>query len=140
MHISMRWLLNIRYLPTFVPLMKRQVRQRILTAILGLITAGAVVLSQAFYYQLTEFKKESVKTEQSDSSSQDKSEHSETFISVPDSSIPSTFTIVLNQELTVVREILFRTDNDGEVYHTPAISAGQIFRTLFSVLISPNAP
>ena len=140
MHISMRWLLNIRYLSTFVPLMKRQVRQRILTVILGLITAGAVVLSQAFYYQLTEFKKESVKTEQSDSSSQDKSEHSETFISVPDSSIPSTFTIELNQELTVVREILFRADNDGEVYHAPAISAGQIFHTLFSVLISPNAP
>jgi hypothetical protein len=116
--------------------MKSLTKYKVLTIFLGLLTAGAVVTSQTFYFQASSIKKE--KTEQNDKS--DDSDESSSYISVPDSSIPSSFSVQLNQELSFVLEILFKTDHDSDLIHSPAISTGQLFHTLFSALISPNAP
>jgi hypothetical protein len=123
---------------TFVPRMNNLPRHKLLTIFFGFLTAGAVIMSQTFFFQASNIKKEKARTEQDHPS--DQSAETESYVCVPDSSIPSTFSVQLNQELSFVLQILLNDDQDDETYYRPAISAGQLFHTLFSALISPNAP
>jgi len=111
-------------------------KHRIATLMLGTITALVIVFSQLFYFQAADYCQQKAKTDQHTESSKEEA----TYISIPSSTISSSQTIQLNQDFTFVLEILFDGDEEQPERGYPTVSLGKIFRTLFSVIIAPNAP
>lgn len=110
---------------------------RLFTVLLGVLTALVIVLTQLFYFELSESAVQNSETEQQNSSSSDQ----ENIISLPSSySLPASAHVDLNHEFTVIKEILF----DVELLELPPVelqaSAGRLFKALFHFIISPNAP
>jgi len=104
---------------------------------MGILTAGAIVFTQFFYFDHQASEK-SVSIEHQDATSD--SEEGGQYISQPSFSQPVTSAFVLQHELAVIHEILF---GDHEPEETPVqltLSTGKLFRALFQFIISPNAP
>lgn len=101
----------------------------------GILAAGAIIFSQLFYYQSVEHAKKEVKTEQQDSSSTE-----EAFFSVPSTSMPSSTHVELNHEPILLLEILFEDDKVEVDHELTTHHLNAFLLTLFSAIISPNAP
>ena len=111
-------------------------RHKILTLLVGIVTAGVIVFSQLFYFQAATYCQEKVDTEQSDK----KSDAPESYISIPSSTISSASTIEIHQDISFVLESLFEKEADEESDHTISLPVNKFFHTLFRFIISPNAP
>ena len=106
--------------------------------IVGVLTALVVVFSQLFLYQGADFcKKEEIRTEKQN---QESSEDQETFISLPSSTILSSFHKEVSHEAAVLFEISFNEEKPLFCSPEVAFSLGKYFHTLFHIIISPNAP
>lgn len=102
----------------------------------GIATAMVIIFSQLFYFQAATYCQEKVDTEQHDQ----KAGATESYISIPSSTISSTSHIEINQDLNFVIEILFEREHDEENITTVSLSVNRFFQTLFTFIISPNAP
>ncbi|RAW02790.1 hypothetical protein [Pseudochryseolinea flava] len=117
--------------------MGRKPHLRIFALIIGLITVGAIVFSQLFYFQNSaqaKVKKET-KTEQ-----QEENEHDDVFISLPSPSLPSSSHVILQLESFCLFET---SSNDEEISDNDTdirVPVTQFFQTLVGAIISPNAP
>lgn len=116
--------------------MKRLFRHKILTLLAGIVTAGVIVFSQLFYFQAANYCQEKVDTEQHDQ----KTDAPESYISIPSSTITSTTSIEINQDISFVLESLLEKEADEETSHSITLPVNKFFHTLFRFIISPNAP
>jgi hypothetical protein len=110
--------------------------QRIWNLIFGVITALVVVISQLFWFQGAGFLKGKAATEQTAKAEDQGKAH----ISLPSTSLPSNHSVELQQELSFLHEIFAEEETTAEVTTTIYATVGKFFETLFSVIISPNAP
>jgi hypothetical protein len=116
--------------------MKSLFRHKILTLLAGIATAGVIIFSQLFYFQAANYCQEKVDTEQQ----AHKKDGTESYISIPSSSIASSSHIEITQDLSFVLEILFEGDSKEEEVTRISVPVNRIFQTLFRFIISPNAP
>jgi hypothetical protein len=116
--------------------MKRLFRHRILTLLAGIATAGVIIFSQLFYFQAATYCQEKVDTEQHDK----KKDAPESYYSIPSSTISSTSSIELHQDLSFILETLLEEETDEASSHAISIPVNKFFHTLFRFIISPNAP
>jgi hypothetical protein len=116
--------------------MKSLSRHKILTLLAGIVTAGVIVFSQLFYFQAATYCQEKVDTEQHD----EKSDAPESHISIPSSTISSTSSIEIHQDLSFILETLFEKKSEEETSYSISLPASKFFSTLFRFIISPNAP
>lgn len=104
--------------------------------IVGILAAVAIIFSQLFYYQSIEHNKKEVKTEQQ----QDQSTDDEAFFAVPSTSLPSSTQVELHHKSFLLHEILFEDDQVKGDHEQSTIHLNAFLQTLFSAIISPNAP
>ena len=116
--------------------MKSLFRHKILTLLAGIATAGVIIFSQLFYFQAANYCQEKVDTEQQ----AHKKDGTESYISIPSSSISSSSHIEITQDLSFVLEILFEGESKEEEVTRISVPVNRIFQTLFRFIISPNAP
>ncbi|MBX2967404.1 MAG: hypothetical protein KF845_14775 [Cyclobacteriaceae bacterium] len=117
--------------------MKTSKTIRFWSLVLGIATALSIVFSQFFYFD-NQVNEKKAAVEHHDTSSDSK--ESDQFISQPSFSQPVTSSFVLNQDLSVIHEILFGDHEPENVPVQLTISAGKLFKALFQFIISPNAP
>jgi hypothetical protein len=111
-------------------------KHRILTLLAGIATAGVIVFSQLFYFQAATYCQQKAETEQHDQ----KTGATESYISIPSSTISSTSNIEINQDLSFILEILFERETKEETNTKIALPVNRFFQTLFRFIVSPNAP
>jgi hypothetical protein len=117
--------------------MKSLFRHKILTLLAGIATAVVIIFSQLFYFQAANYCQEKVDTEQQ----AHKKDGTESYISIPSSSISSSSHIEITQDLSsFVLEILFEGESKEEEVTRISVPVNRIFQTLFRFIISPNAP
>ncbi|MBT1704242.1 hypothetical protein [Chryseosolibacter indicus] len=102
------------------------------TLLFGLVLALVIGCAHIFNFQPTINNKQ-VKTEQK------KSEQSES-ISVSSISLPTSNTVSLHFDLYYIFEIVSEIEIPDFEFDKLSIQPQKLFRTLFSVIISPNAP
>jgi len=114
----------------------KRTETRFLTIAMGILVVLGIVLSQVLHLSLEAPQKKQAKTEQHQEENSDGQMH----VSVPSSSLPSSTHLELNPNVFLLFEILF----EEEVFEVPELNfftlSSQIFRTIFGVTISPNAP
>lgn len=103
----------------------------------GVLAAFAIIFSQLFYYQSLEHNKKEVKTEQQQDQSTD---DDQAFFSVPSTSMPSSTEVELHHKSFLLLEILFEEDEVEVDHEQTTIYLNTFLQTLFSAIISPNAP
>ena len=113
----------------------KRAETKIVTMVMGVLVALAIVCSQLFYFQPTSLPKKETKTEQHQENPDDQVSYS-----VPSTSLPSSVHVVLNPNVFLLFEILFEENVSKIPEFTIAIPLGQFFRTVFGLTISPNAP
>jgi hypothetical protein len=116
--------------------MKSLFRHKILTLLAGIATAAVIIFSQLFYFQAANYCQQKVETEQE----AHKKDGTESYISIPSSSISSSSHIEITQDLSFVLEILFEGESKEEEVTRISVPVNRIFQTLFRFIISPNAP
>lgn len=117
--------------------MKTLGKLRLLTIIVGVLTALMIVCSQVFYFEFSNPEPKKVETEQQGTSSSNQ----ESIISMPSSySLPVSTNLSLNHEFSFIEEILFNGKLTEFAPVDVQISIGGLFRTLFHFIIAPNAP
>ena len=110
-------------------------QRRIMTMTTGIAVALAIICSQLFYSQSISLQKET-KTEQHQQESSD----DEVYITVPPTSLPSSAHTELNPNVFYLFDILFEESASDVPELILAIPLGEFFRTIFGLIISPNAP
>jgi hypothetical protein len=111
-------------------------KYKILTLLAGIATAGLIVFSQLFYFQAATYCQKKAETQQHDQ----KKTGTETYISIPSSTISSTSHIEIHQDISFVLEILFKQEAEEETTPKIALPVNRFFQTLFRFIVSPNAP
>jgi hypothetical protein len=106
------------------------------TLSLGIITATVIVLSQLFWFQTADFSKKKAATEQTEDANQQEVAH----ISLPSPSIPTGTSVEQGQKSSFIQVLLFEEGKDSEIPTSLPTVVGKFFKTLFRVLIAPNAP
>ena len=102
---------------------------------IGVFVALIVLFNQAFYYNyLAEVNDGGVKTEINDS------QEDTPVIKLAQDAVSSVVQVVLAQTLHVISEILFADGEDTTVETPLNIGVSSYFKTLFNIIISPNAP
>lgn len=107
----------------------------------SLIVGSILALTIAFSQFLTPQcgpTAEKVKTEQSDDSDTDK--ESESYISLPTFSLPVPVNVQANLDAYCLFEIFFEEENDVHHVEENLFYTDRLLETIFTVIISPNAP
>lgn len=107
-----------------------------LTLIFGTLLTVAIVCSQLSYFQGSTFQKKEVKTEEQ----QKEQTGDEAFIAMPSFSLPSYVTFQLTLESYCLFEIVFEDQHQENRSSEIPLHPEKFLQTLFSVIISPNAP
>jgi hypothetical protein len=115
--------------------MKKAQKRMVMLAV-GILAAVAIIFSQLFYYQSLEHSKKEVKTEQQQNQSAD----DEAFFSVPSTSMPSSTEVELHHKSFLLLEIFFENDEVEVDHEQTTFHLNTFLQTLFSAIISPNAP
>jgi hypothetical protein len=105
------------------------------TIILGILAAMAVICSHFFHYQSDCISKKEAKKEQRDK----QDDRTETIISIPSTSLPSSH-VELNRDVFFLFETLLNEDESSEVAQRVDIPLTKFFDVLLGSFISPNAP
>ena len=116
--------------------MKSFEKYKTITLLAGVAVAFVLVFSQLFYFQAADFCQEKAETQQQEKSSGT----SESYISLPSTSIISSSTIEINQELSFILEILDHDEISTSIPEETNLLIDKFFQALFRVIISPNAP
>lgn len=116
--------------------MKSVLRHRILTLLAGIATAGVIVFSQLFYFQAANYCQEKVQTEENAQGGGAE----KTYVSIPSSTISSSTSIEINQDLSFVLEILLEQETEDDPSQKIVLPVNRFFQTLFRFIVSPNAP
>ena len=116
--------------------MKSLLRNKILTLLAGIATASVIIFSQLFYFQAATYCQEKADTAQHNH----KTDATESYFSIPSSTISSTSHIEINQDLSFVLEILSEPELEAEAGIDFSFPVNYLFQTLFRFIISPNAP
>jgi hypothetical protein len=116
--------------------MKSLEKYKITTLLAGIAVAFVLVFSQLFYFQGADFCQKKAETQQQDK----RSGSSESYISLPSTSIISSSTIEINQELSFILEILLDDQTSPALTEESHQLVDKFFQALFRVIISPNAP
>ena len=111
-------------------------RRRIIIMTTGIAVALAIICSQLFYSQQTSLYKKETKTEQHQEDDSD----DQVYLSVPSTSLPSSVHTELNPNVFFLFEILLEKSASDVPELIVAIPLSQFFRTIFGLIISPNAP
>jgi hypothetical protein len=111
-------------------------KRRIVTMTAGIAVALAIICSQLFYSQSISLQKKETKTEQHQQESSD----DQVYITVPSTSLPSSTFTELNPNVFFLFDILFEENASDVPALILAIPLGEFFRTVFGLIISPNAP
>ena len=114
----------------------RKNRLHTVTVIVGSFLALAIVFSQ---FLTSEFLScpEKVKTEQSDKKSGDETS---AFISLPSFSLPAPVHVESSLQPYCLFEIVLEDDVDENYVEDEVPVGDRFFRTMFQMIISPNAP
>lgn len=116
-------------------------RNKIATLILGVITAVVVVFSQLFCFQDFSTDSKANSTEQSANADQESDQTTENYITQLSSPSTSSANIVVEQDFSFIQDITQQIKEvKKELVNTLVIRTGKLFETLFSAIISPNAP
>ncbi len=113
-------------------------KRRIVTMTTGIAVALAIICSQLFYSQPSSFQKKETKTEQHQQENSD--DQDQVYITVPSTSLPSSAYTELNPNVFYLFDILFEESASDVPELILAIPLGEFFRTIFGLIISPNAP
>lgn len=114
---------------------KREIRLG--TLIVGILTALMIIVSQMFYFETAIPSKKEVKTDQQD----DQSSDSETYFTLPSSTLPSSSTQVeFQQQSFCLFEIIFPQREVLQHDFSISLPLGKFFQALLHTIISPNAP
>jgi hypothetical protein len=116
--------------------MKSLFRYKILTLLAGIATAVVIVFSQLFYFQAATYCQKKAETEHRDQ----KTGTTETYVSIPSSTISTTSHIEINQDIAFVLEVLFEREPQEETAPKISLPVNRFFQTLFRFIVSPNAP
>src|SRR5688572_28914769 len=118
-----------------VPFRKNMEKTKSRAAIiaLGILVAFASLCSHASFFSSGDISKKQSKTEQQES-------EEEIYFSTPSTSLPSPVHVTLQPTVFFLFEIVFEEIGKAITDTNLAIPAGQFFRTIFGVIISPNAP
>jgi len=106
-----------------------------LTLLAGVATASLIVFSQLFYFQAANYCQKKADIQHHDQ----KKDATETYISIPSSSISSSSHVEIHQDISFVLEVLFDHEPKEETI-TVSFPVNRFFQTLFRFIISPNAP
>ena len=112
-------------------------KRRIVTMTTGVAVALAMICSQLFYAQSISLQKKETKTEQHQ---QESSDDDQVYITVPSTSLPSSVYTELNPDVFFLFDILSEERASDVTELILAIPLGEFFRTIFGLIISPNAP
>lgn len=114
--------------------MKTVENKRVLIVLAGVLVALTIGFTQLFYFE-AESAYQKPDTEQQSNTGE------EEIISLPTSySLPSAFHINLEHDFSFIEEILFDGDEPESTPVVLQLTIDQLFKTLFQVIISPNAP
>lgn len=111
-------------------------RLRTLTIVIGSLVAFAIVFSQ-FVTPGFECSEDKAKTGQTQN---ERDAESGTFISLPAFSLPAPFHVQSDPHAYCLFEIFFEKGDDSPMVERNPLFTDRLFSTLFSVIISPNAP
>ena len=120
--------------PSMGNLMRNRTFSKGFTLIAGVLAAVVILLSQSFYQQAQDNLKK-VKTEQTDSQSQDK-----VIISAPADAVPGSGIIQMDENIPVLVKSIPSDKEDKAVTPQAAKVFTSFYRILFRAIISPNAP
>jgi hypothetical protein len=116
-------------------------KNKIATLILGVITALVVVFSQLFCFQDFSTATPSDNIEQSANAEKEAGNTAENYITQLSSPSTSSSSIVVDQEFSFIQDIAQQVKEvREELVSTLVVRTGKFFQTLFSAIISPNAP
>jgi hypothetical protein len=111
--------------------------KRFITVIFGIITALVLVVSQVFFFTGTDYNKKEQKTE---NHSEEPSSGQDVRFIVASSAASASIQTQIHHEIIFLFEILFVEDEPYSRTTDIPLSLGKYFRTLFHIIISPNAP
>lgn len=117
--------------------MKALGKIRVLTVLIGMLTAFVIVFTQLFYFELSKTTEQKPESEQSATSTSGE----ESYISLPSLySLPSSIHVVLSHEFSFIEEILLNGKQRESAPVELQLSPGRLFKALFYFIIAPNAP
>lgn len=116
-------------------------KNKIATLILGVVTAAVVIFSQLFCFQNFVDKSTGQSIEQNADAESESDQTSENYITQLSSPSSSSNSIVVEQEFSFIQDITQQIKEvKQELISTLIVRSGKFFETLFSAIISPNAP
>lgn len=117
-------------------------KYKIATLILGIMTALVLVFSQLFWFQGISAARSIAQAEQQAADTeQEQGGTTDTYISQLSSPSTSSSSIVVEQNFSFIEEIAYEIEEVKQsISNTLVIRTGKLFETLFSAIISPNAP
>lgn len=114
--------------------MRKNLIYRPLMVFTGILAVAVILLSQSVYKQ-TQTGQEKAKTEQT--SDQDKHP---TFVSAPTEAVTSSPIAEVNEQVPSLLEEFVMNDREEQSFELLSPLLGRYIKTLFRVIISPNAP
>lgn len=114
----------------------RKSRLHTVSVVVGSVLALAIAFSQFLTPEFISCP-EKIKTEQSDQKSTDETS---AFVSLPSFSLPAPVHVESNLEPYCLFEIFLEEDVDENYVEDEVSLSDRFFRTMFQVIISPNAP
>lgn len=116
-------------------------KNKIATLVLGIITAVVVVFSQLFCFQDFSIDAKSDSTEQGTNAENESDKTTENYITQLSSPSTTSSSIVVEQDFSFIQDIKQQVKEvKQELVSTLVIRTSKLFQTLFSAIISPNAP
>jgi hypothetical protein len=116
--------------------MSSLLKHRVFTLIVGLVTALIIVFSQLFYFQAATY----CQTKAESAQQAEKTTGTESYISIPSSTISSVQTIELNLDLSFVLEVFTEKEESHNIHTSEVPINSRFLQTLFRFIIAPNAP
>ncbi len=101
--------------------------------IAGILSVAVIVLTQSFYMPTESFQKKA-KTEQTPD------QDNQVFVSAPSDMVPHGNTVAVNENTPSIAEKIGSTDQPKKVTAVLKKVFVTFFKTLFRVIIAPNAP
>ncbi|MEL7004629.1 MAG: hypothetical protein AAFN93_18120 [Bacteroidota bacterium] len=103
--------------------------------ILGVMTAVIILFTQAFQYDYVADTKVEVKTEKSDESNETSND-----LTISTDAVTSVVQININQVLPYIADINFNLEDQTSFETIRVPNPNKLFKALFTLIISPNAP
>ncbi len=111
-------------------------RKHALGLIIGLLAAVLILFTQSFYYEYVAISKEQIKAEQTDKANDTEA----AILKAAPSAVSQVVQVTLQHAWQLISIISFDDARTHQINYTPSLHQNTLFRTLFRLIISPNAP